>query len=205
MDGWPALLIDYGGVLTESVYEHFGTACSELGVEPAPFIAECFGGDPDSPFALLELGSIGHDEFCDRITPLLARHASGPVRGEDWMARVQTITWDVDEAMVNTVAQLIDRGVPTVLVSNSWGSVDTYPWDLLPTFTDTLVSSVVGLRKPDPRMYELAAQRAGRSPDDCVFVDDVESNLSPARALGMHTIHHASPVDTISELGRIYD
>ncbi len=121
------------------------------------------------------------------------------------MARVQTITWDVDEAMVSTVAQLIDRGVPTVLVSNSWGSVETYPWDLLPKFTDTLVSSVVKLRKPDPRMYELAAQRAGRSPDDCVFVDDVESNLGPARALGMRTIHHASPVDTISELGRIYD
>jgi putative hydrolase of the HAD superfamily len=203
--GSPALLIDYGGVLTASVFEHFSDACTDLGVDPRPFISECFGSDPESPFARLELGSIGHDDFCDLITPLLTRHASGPVCGQDWMARVETITWDVDQAMLAAVEQLIDRGVPTVLVSNSWGSVDTYPWDVLPKFTDTLVSSVVKLRKPDPRVYPLAAERAGRSPDACVFIDDVESNLGPARSLGMRTILHTSAADTIAELDRIYD
>ena len=67
------------------------------------------------------------------------------------------------------------------------------------------MSSVVKLRKPDPRVYQLAAERAGRSPDACVFIDDVESNLSPARSLGMRTILHTSAADTIAELDRIYD
>lgn len=205
MGNWPALLIDYGGVMTASVHGHFSEACSELGVDPQPFIAECFGSGPGSPFAQLELGTIGYDEFCRLITPLLARYATGPVRGEDWMARIQTVVWDLDETMVAAVGQLIDRGVPTVLVSNSWGPVETYPWDQLPEFTDTLVSSVVKLRKPDPRMYQLAAQRAGCAPRGCLFIDDVESNLTPARALGMKTILHTSAAETIAELGRIYD
>ncbi len=205
MGGSPALLIDYGGVLTASVYEQFAEACTDLGVDPQLFIAECFGTGPDSPFALLELGLIGHEEFCDRITPLLSGYATNPVRGQDWMARVATVTWDVDEDMLNAVRQLINRGVPTVLVTNSWGSEDAYPWDLLPDFTAALVSSVVKMRKPDPRIYELAAQSAGRAPADCVFVDDVESNLNPARELGMRTILHTSALETIAELGRIYD
>ena len=53
------------------------------------------------------------------------------------------------------------------------------------------------------RMYELGAQRAGVAPEQCVFVDDLPFNLTPAEELGMATVHHTSSETTIPELERI--
>jgi FMN phosphatase YigB (HAD superfamily) len=52
-------------------------------------------------------------------------------------------------------------------------------------------------------MYELGAERAGVSAEQCVFVDDLPFNLTPAEKLGMATIHHTSPETTIPELERL--
>jgi putative hydrolase of the HAD superfamily len=64
--------------------------------------------------------------------------------------------------MVEAVATLSSNGIQTALVSNSWGPVDGYPWAHLPTFTQVVVSSEVGIRKPDPAVYRLAADRLQR-------------------------------------------
>lgn len=202
----PALLIDFGGVLTESVLGSFERSCRSYGVDPAGFIAEVFSPDhaEDSPFALIELGQISIPEFLDRITPILTRHAAGDVDGAAWFRGVQQTTQQVDLQMVQAVQVLIDRGVLTALVSNSWGPSAGYPWDRLPRFSEVVVSSEVGIRKPDSAIYELAAEKLGRAPAECVFVDDVEINLVPARTLGMGTILHERTQDTVSELRRIY-
>ncbi|KZS57892.1 hypothetical protein A4G26_14905 [Mycobacterium kansasii] len=201
----PALLVDFGGVLTASVLEAFVNACVAVGVvDPHGFAAECFSSDSGTPFALLELGQIGAAEFADLITPLLSKQAATPVDGRDWLELVRKTTWDVEQTMVAAVDRLIARGVPTALVSNSWGPAADYPWELLPKFNEVLVSSEVGIRKPDPQIYLLAAERLGRGPAECLFVDDVEVNLAPARELGMHTILHRCAVDTIGEFARVY-
>ena len=205
----PALLVDFGGVLTESVLASFERSCRTHGVDPAGFIAEVFSPDhaEDSPFALIELGRISIPEFLDRITPILSRHAvgnAGEVNGAAWFRGVQQTTQNVDLQMVRAVQSLTDRGVQTALVSNSWGTSDGYPWGRLPQFSEVVVSSEVGIRKPDTAIYELAAAKLGRAPDDCVFVDDVEINLFPARALGMGAILHKRPLDTLAQLRRIY-
>ena len=59
------------------------------------------------------------------------------------------------------------------------------------------------MRKPDPRMYELGAERIGVEPTACVFVDDLPFNLTPAAELGMATIHHVSAAQTIPELEQL--
>ena len=201
----PAMLVDFGGVLTASVMEAFANACVTVGVvDPHGFVAECFSSDSETPFALLELGRIGAAEFADLITPLLTKYAATPVDGRDWLELVQKTTWDVEHTMVAAVDRLIARGVPTALVSNSWGPAADYPWELLPKFDEVLVSSEIGIRKPDPQIYLLAAERLGREPAECLFVDDVEVNLAPARKLGMHTILHRCATDTIVELAGIY-
>ncbi len=204
--GAPALLIDFGGVLTESVLGSFERSCRAHGVDPRGFVAEVFAADhaADSPFALIELGQISIPEFLERITPILSRHAAGQVNGAAWFAKVQQTTRRVDSEMVRAVQALTDRGVQTALVSNSWGPRDGYPWERLPRFCEVVVSAEVGIRKPDSAIYLLAADKLGRAPAECVFVDDVEVNLVPARALGMRTILHQRPRDTLSELHRIY-
>jgi putative hydrolase of the HAD superfamily len=49
-------------------------------------------------------------------------------------------------------------------------------------------SSVVGLRKPDPKIYKLACERLSVKPAETVFLDDLGPNLVPAKKLGIHTI-----------------
>jgi putative hydrolase of the HAD superfamily len=201
-----ALLIDYGGVLTASVVEAFSAACASIGVDPQGFLNEAFAAsqDTDSPFVLLELGRIGEEEFSERLTPVLRRHASVPVDGHQFYAAVQKVTWELDPLMTAAVNGFISAGVPTVLVSNSWGKSDTYPWDRLPGFTAVVVSSDVGMRKPDRDIYLLAAERIGVEPAECVFVDDLEVNLVPARQLGMTTVLHTGAATTITELARLF-
>ncbi|WP_202945080.1 HAD family hydrolase [Mycolicibacter sinensis] len=199
----PTLLIDYGGVLTSSVPAAFANVCARFGVDLNGFMAACRMGHPDGPFAQLELG-LDDVEFARVITPILTEHANDPVDGLAWVRELQKTSLDIDKTMLAAVADLIDNGVPTVLFSNSFGPLERYPWAQLPTFTDTVISSVVGMRKPDPRIYEIALQRCGRPAHECVFVDDSEANLAPARALGIRSIHHQDPATTIAELNAIF-
>jgi len=193
-------MIDFGGVLTESILGGFERGCRACGVDPRGFIAEVFSPDhaEDSPFALIELGQISIPEFVERITPVLSRHAAGAVNGSVWFREVQQMTRRIDLEMMRAVQALTDRGVQTALVSNSWGPTDGYPLDRLPRFSEVVVSAEVGIRKPDSAIYLLAVEKLGRAPADCVFIDDVEINLVPARALGLGTVLHERPHDTLA-------
>ena len=104
-----------------------------------------------------------------------------------------------DDAMLDAVAAA-RAGVRTGLVSNSWGEegYDRTRFDEL--FDALVISGEVGIRKPAPEIYALAAERLGRPPERCVFVDDLAGNLKPARAIGMATVLHRDAETTIAEL-----
>jgi putative hydrolase of the HAD superfamily len=59
------------------------------------------------------------------------------------------------------------------------------------------------MRKPEERIFQLAARRLGLSPADCVFVDDVEGNVVAAQALGFTTVLHADPIQTRAVLSTL--
>ncbi|MBT5198110.1 MAG: HAD-IA family hydrolase, partial [Gammaproteobacteria bacterium] len=61
-------------------------------------------------------------------------------------------------------------------------------------------SSKVGMRKPDPKIYELACKEMGIEPSEAIYLDDLGINLKPARALGMSTIKVLSADQAIDEL-----
>ena len=108
-----------------------------------------------------------------------------------------------DHAMMNAVRAAKDAGVRTGLVSNSWGK-GRYDRSQFPVLFDgVVISAEVGVRKPDPRIYELGAEAIGLEPADCVFVDDLPGNLKPARELGMATVHHTDAQDTVPQLERL--
>ncbi|GAB3150628.1 HAD family hydrolase [Microbispora hainanensis] len=80
--------------------------------------------------------------------------------------------------------------VPVVLVTNATLDLeDDLAWLGLSHFADEVVSSArVGVAKPDPRIYEIAAERAGVPLGRCLFVDDRAENVEAARALGMTAV-----------------
>jgi putative hydrolase of the HAD superfamily len=191
------LLIDWGGVLTTSLFVSFRAYCVAAGIEPMKLMGR-FKADPAARDLLiaLEKGELSEDEFERRFAALLEVEPDGLVDG--LFAGVQAET-----SMVNAVRRARQAGVRTALVSNSWG-VHRYPHDLFDELFDGLViSGLEGIRKPSRRMYELGAQRAGVEPSQCVYVDDLDFNLTPAREMGMATVHHTSPETTIPVLERL--
>jgi putative hydrolase of the HAD superfamily len=110
-----------------------------------------------------------------------------------------------DEAMFEAVAAARRAGVRTGLVSNSWGE-EGYDRTRFGELFDVLViSGEIGIRKPAPEIYALAAERLGREPERCVFVDDLAQNISGAERVGMHGIHHTDTAATIRRLEALFE
>jgi putative hydrolase of the HAD superfamily len=193
-----ALLLDWGGVMTSSIFGSFSAFCEAEGLDPDA-LATLLRRDRDARTLLfdLESGRLAEADFEPRLAAAL-----GVADHTDLVGRLFAGA-TVDAEMVKGVRALHARGVPTGLVSNSWG-VDRYPRDLLAELFDAFViSGAEGFRKPDPRMYELGARRLGVAPAACVFVDDLAFNLDPARELGMAVVHHTSAASTMAELERL--
>jgi epoxide hydrolase-like predicted phosphatase len=184
--------------MTGNVFASFSEFCAAEGLDPAT-LANLFRHDRDARTLLVDFES-GRVEEAD-FEPRLAA-AMGVATHEGLIDRLFAGA-AVDETMVAGVRALRARGVPTGLVSNSWGT-RRYPRDLLDELFDGIVlSGDEGTRKPDPRMYELGAERIGMAPGTCVFVDDLAFNLEPARELGMAAVHHTDAVTTLAELDRL--
>jgi putative hydrolase of the HAD superfamily len=191
------LLIDWGGVLTSNLFHSFREFCERMDIDPQT-LRDRFSSDPSFRELLIELekGELEEGEFEQQLAPLLGVEPDGLIDG--LFAGVQP-----DVAMVEAVRRARAGGVRTALVSNSWG-VHRYPHDLFDELFDgVVISGEEGTRKPARRMYELGAERAGAAPEDCVFVDDLSFNLTPAEQLGMATVHHTSAEQTIPELERL--
>jgi putative hydrolase of the HAD superfamily len=72
--------------------------------------------------------------------------------------------------------------------------------EIMTLFHEVIESSKVGVRKPDPEIYEIACRAAGVSPTQAVYLDDLGINLKPARAMGMITIKVSDPDVALQEL-----
>jgi len=192
-----ALLIDWGGVLTTNLFASFHAHCVAAGIDPQLLMGR-FKRDPQARELLvaLEKGQLDERDFEIQFAGLLEVEPDGLIDG--LFAGVQP-----DEAMVAAVRTARAAGVRTALVSNSWG-VHRYPRELFDDLFDgVVISGVEGMRKPSRRMYELGAERAGVRAHECVYVDDLPFNLTPAQELGMATVHHTSADTTLPELERL--
>jgi epoxide hydrolase-like predicted phosphatase len=192
---YAVLLIDFGGVLTTSVWDSFAEFCRERGLEEGA-VKRLFREDPAALADLraLETGKLSEDEFESRFAELLGlAEASDLIEG---MFRGMRPC----EPMVAAVAAARAAGVRTGLVSNSW-STSHYDRDLLAElFDDVVISAEVGLHKPQPEIYLLAAKRIGEEPRRCVFVDDLRENCTGAEAVGMTAILHRDVSETIARM-----
>ena len=189
-----ALLIDWGGVLTTNLFVSFQAHCLRAAIDPQQLIGR-FRSDPEARELLLALekGELHEQDFEVQLAALLEVEPDGLIDG--LFAGVEP-----DAAMVDAVRRARAGGRRTALVSNSWG-VHRYPHDMFEELFDgVVISGEEGIRKPSRRMYELGAERAGVSPADCVYVDDLPFNLAPAEEMGMAVVHHTDAAITIPQL-----
>jgi putative hydrolase of the HAD superfamily len=103
--------------------------------------------------------------------------------------------------MLAAVSLIQKKGLGVAALTNNWKSDGENP--LRARFPVFIESSVVGWRKPDTRIYELACERLGVRPDQAAFLDDIGRNLKPARTMGMTTIKVDDPDVALDELERV--
>jgi epoxide hydrolase-like predicted phosphatase len=194
------LLVDWGGVMTTSLFGAFAGFCATEGLDPET-LRHMFRHDPAARALLVEFecGRLEEEEFQPRLCTAIGLAAE---RAEGLVDRLFA-GMEPDETMIAAVRAARGAGVRTGLVSNSWGT-RRYPRALLGELFDGIViSGEVGMRKPAPEMYALGAERIGLAPQECVFVDDLPFNLDPARELGMAVVHHTDAAETVPELERL--
>jgi putative hydrolase of the HAD superfamily len=196
------LIVDFGGVLTTSLQDAMVSFASEIGIELQDFVRAALGvyaGEEDSLVAGFETGAISEGEFAEAFAERLSRVTGSRVEPDGLVARIFS-GLRLEPLMLSVVARVRGSGLKTALLSNSWGR-DLYPRATLDELFDAVViSGEVGLRKPDPAIFSFATEQLGVAPDACVFVDDTPEHLKSAAALGITTVLHRTPADTIAEL-----
>jgi putative hydrolase of the HAD superfamily len=194
-----ALILDYGGVLTSDPFASFEAFSAAEQLAPDA-VRERLRSDPEARalLARLETGELAAHEFEVGFGALL-----GVPPGQ--LLHRMFGGMEPDIAMIDGVRALRRNGLRIGLLSNSVGT--GYDRTLLAElFDDCVISGEVGIRKPDPAIYELAAERLGVPASGCVYVDDLPGNLRPARALGMATVlHRGDAAATLAEIRRLLD
>ncbi len=191
-----AVLFDLTGVLTTSPWPHLAAAAGgdvELLVGP-------YHEDGDHPWHRLERGEIDFAEWFKEVSALATK--AGVQLDLSPMAALRD-EMVAHPQVVDRVAALRREGFKTALVTNNvregskmWRSLLAVD-DLFDVVID---SSEVGIRKPNRAIFELALQQLGvTDPTSAVFLDDLESNVVAARAVGMHGILVGDPPDAALE------
>jgi putative hydrolase of the HAD superfamily len=196
--GWPtgitAVVCDYGGVLTNPLFETLDRFSRGSGLEVAAIVealkaaTERYGA---SPMAELEVGAITEGELVARISAELPQGSwslpEGMTFGRLWFAGRTG-----NPSLVAFLRELRFRGYRLALLTNNvmeWEELwrATVPADEL--FEVVVNSAHEHVRKPDPEIYRRLLARLDLKGEQCLFVDDVPENLVPAQQLGMHTVH----------------
>ena len=194
-----SVMFDFGGVITSSPFEAFARYEREAGL-PDGFIRLVNSTDPDTnAWSHLERGRLDVAGFAAAFEEeaLLLGHRV------DGRRVLGMLSGDIRPAMVDAVRRCTEH-FATACVTNNFATEDVgTPPEVLAVFElfDVVVESrVVGIRKPEPRFYEMACDLVGVSPDQVVYLDDLGINLKPARAMGMRTIKVTDPEAALREL-----
>lgn len=201
-----AVFFDFGGVVLSSPFEAFNAYESANGL-PKDLIRTVNATNPDTnAWAQLERREIDFETFC----ALFEQECAARGHRVDARELLPALAGAVRPAMVAAIDRCNEAGLVTACLTNnfvSWSEPGSARadeiQDVLRRFRHVLESSKVGVRKPDPRFYELACEVAEVDPAEVVFLDDLGVNLKPARALGMRTIKVTDPDLALAELEAI--
>jgi putative hydrolase of the HAD superfamily len=196
-----AVIFDLGGVVFPSPFDAFDTYERDAGLPPRFVRRVIAASAEDGAWAQFERSELTFGEFCVALEAEFTAEG-GTVDAAALMQGI-TVGFAPRPEMTRAIARLREEGLRVGALTNNWArSGDRTlrePDDL--GFHTVVESAVEGIRKPDPRIYELVCERLDVTPEGCVFLDDLGINLKPARAMGMTTIKVVDPTAALVELG----
>lgn len=185
-----AVFYDFGGVFTAAPFPEMERFGEEIGAAPGQIASLMFGPyseDTDHPWHQLERGEIPFTQAREAIMQqaLAEGFEFDPLQV---LMRVGTDRQSC-QLLIQQVRDLRAQGTPTALITNNIIEFREAWRALLPVeelFVDVIDSSEVGLRKPNPEIFQLALKRLGNiAPERSLFLDDYPGNIDAARSIGM--------------------
>jgi putative hydrolase of the HAD superfamily len=200
-----AVIWDFGGVFTSSPFEAFAHYESEHGL-PQGFLRRVNATAPDTnAWALFERAEIDADGFDERFRAESAA-LGHPVPGRQVLP---LLAGELRPRMVEALRACkarfrvgcITNNMATPLAPDAGArSIASAMATVLPLFDAVIESSKAGVRKPDPRIYQMMCELLGVAPEACVYLDDLGINCKPAAALGMRAIKVVNVDQALGEL-----
>jgi putative hydrolase of the HAD superfamily len=202
-----AVLWDFGGVILSSPFEAFNHFERRAGL-PVDFIRTVNSTNPHTnAWALLERNEITPQQF-DSAFAADSLALGHEVRGADVLS---LLAGEIRPEMVAALDAVKAAGYKTACLTNNVvggdGESSAVRADraaaitaIMSRFDAIVESSKVGVRKPEPRFYEIACELLDVQPAACVFLDDLGINLKPAAAMGMTTIKVVDPATALQQL-----
>ena len=201
-----AVISDFGGVLTTPLINSFAAFQDQTGISGEALgramqsIAE---RDGEHPLFVLETGRMTEADFLTQVADAL-EPALGHRPEMHSFKEVYFEALEPNEPMIELMREIKRSGRRMALLTNNVREWEPLWRSMLPVdeiFELVIDSAFVGMRKPDPRIYELTIARiAGVSAEECLFVDDVEVNVDAARAIGMAAVHFRSNEQAVPEV-----
>jgi putative hydrolase of the HAD superfamily len=211
---YTTVIFDFGGVITASPFEAFNRLEEERGL-PRDFVRRVNAVNPDSnAWAKFERAEIDAAAF-DTLFAEEARALGHALEGEAVLA---VIAGAVRPAMVAALDTLKDRGFTIACITNNVpggkmgirGAGMTRSEEaanevaaIMARFEHVIESSKAGVRKPDPRIYQMMCEKLGVEPGECIYLDDLGINCKPAAQLGMHAIKVTSGEQALADLSTV--
>ena len=201
-----AILWDFGGVFTTSPFEAFNRFEAARNL-PKDFIRRVNSTNhTTNAWAQFESNAITAEQF-DQLFERESESLGHPVRG---VRVLELLSGELRPRMVSVLKKCKEHFKVGCITNNmKSGEGPSMARDeakaaasqsVMALFDVIVESSVEGVRKPNPRIYEIACDRMGVGPDGCVFLDDLGINLKPAKALGMTTIKVIEEDQAIKDL-----
>jgi putative hydrolase of the HAD superfamily len=205
MSALEAVISDFGGVLTSPLIGSFAKFQDEAGI-PLDSLGKALGtvGERDgaNPLYELECGRMTERVFLDKIGAALSETLGRPVEMHEFSARYFEHL-QPNAPVIALMRSLRERGYRMAMCTNNVREWEARWRAMLPVdeiFEVVVDSAFVGMRKPDPAIYELTCSRLGVAPSACLFVDDIDVNCDAARALGMTPVWFRDTDQAVGEI-----
>lgn len=197
-----AAIFDIGGVLTTSPVQSIRAFETAAGLRPGPL--GLIMADPEGPWSAFETSSVTRAGFIEAFEKAAAKEGV-KVDGEAFLTAFTAGLVPRPEylAVVEGLKGKLKLGCITNNVSGEGEQRADRGFDIYELFDVVIESAKVGMRKPDPRIYEMACEQLGVPLNETVFLDDFGVNLKGARALGITTIKVDDTLAAIEELERV--
>ena|SRR5437899_8271626 len=204
-----AVIWDFGGVFTSSPFEAFNRYEAERGL-PKDLIRRINATNHhDNAWALFERNEVDADRF-DQLFLEESTALGHPVQGRDVLPLLSGAVRPRMVAALKTCKQHFKVGCITnnVVSMHSPGQDEIQRaagamGQIMPLFDAIIESSKAGVRKPDPRIYQMMCELLAVKPLACVYLDDLGINCKPAAALGMRAIKVVDVDQTLAELAAV--